>query len=1230
MQLGPLHLEAPLALLGLLALPLLWWLHRQARPRGDRVFSAFFLVEGADAAGRQGGRIRAPWLLAARMAAAAALTLAAAGPAWRPAGGTAVIAVGPFAADPGWAAPVTVIRAGRPPTVETGPVAPVLGPPDRLGALALAAEVAPGARVVQPATLTAPLRIDGAGAALDGDAVVVSATVTRPPDGPAPRLVIGDREVALTPRAGDWYHRGPLPPGPATIALGDERWPLCLPDAAPLRVADAGWPPAVEAVLAVLPDVARVPAADAEWRPGLELPRGPGRALFAPPITGITFAAEPERDAAPLWFAAPLPPPGAIVRRWRPLDDSGAPVLYAADGVVADHGTGPAGASRRFGFDPADSDLPATAGWPVLWIDALDADRAARGGCVMHAADGPLVVASAGPVEVEDALGRTQTVAATGGVAVIDGLDAAGHARLRDDAGRAVTVAVVPGAALAPAEAVAAPPAPGVSRARALLIVAAAFLLLAAALARRWTGALAAAVALAGLVDLPIGAGEPGGIVLAVDASGSMPPAETAATVAALEAALPEARRLEAGPGGLRLAPPATALGRFSGPTAHRPLLTAAAREARPGGVVVLVSDGRAPDGPVPLASPVFAVPVTAAAPDARVDDARALRLGDRVFVRATLASDRAADGEVDIAGTRVAVRLAPDRPRVVQAVLPAGAAEALVVRVEVAGDRQPGNDARPVAIEGEAPPPAVVVGAAAAPWAAAAGLEPAEVPAAALVEAGARLAPARAMFVHDQPADALDVADRLARWVEAGGVLVLAGRTRAFGPGGWSGTALDALSPLRSDPRPPGSGRVGVALLLDRSGSISREAGGIGVEGVGQLAGAVAAGLRPVDHLAVLGFGGAVEVLLPPTAVAELPPEGLPVPAIARGGTRLGPALDRARALLAPLPVEVRVIVVVGDGRVADAAAATERAAALRADGVRVLAALVGVEPEAATFAALAEATDGALVRPRPDALHVDVAGAVLAAAGDTTGAGGPVTAEAAWPGRVGGVPPPVDARVRVSARDGARVLARIAGEPLLAEWSVGRGRVIALATDTWALDHEQWASLLAPATAPRPRDARITADGDRLVYRGPVTDPPPGPLTVHAPEGATTLPWHPDGPGRAWAPFPPGPPALVDVGAPSSSGAVLDTVTRPPPAELRATGVDPGALALQAAVTGGAVLEPAALAEPATAAAIRAARRPTDRAPWPLYAALLALALALADAARWAGYRYRASASS
>lgn len=1217
----------PWALLGLALLPILWWLHRRARPRGDRPYSAYFLVAEGAAEGRAGRRLRAPWLLAARAAALVALVIAAAGPARTKDGGTLVLAAGPFERAADWEAPITVVRAGSPPTLASigEAIAPVAATPDWGGALLLGRRHAPTARVVRPATPAPAARVVGAGAALDGERVLVSAAV----EGDAePRLRVGDWTFPLERRNGDWWFAGVLPPGPAEVVAGDgPPWPLCLPDASPLPVADGGWPADVEAVLAVLPGVRPVPAAEAAWRPGSAPVPHEGWAPFAPRVTWFEFAAAPDREAAPLVFAGRVPPPGAVVRRWRALADPGRPVLFAGDAVVADHRAGPAGAARRFGFAPEDSDLPGTAGWPVLFFDALEADRAARVPCRTHEAGRALLLAVDAPVTVTAPDGRRWSVAPRDGAALVTGLDAQGLHRL-DGAGTA-WIAVEP-----PLERSEAPPSPPVAApatppdpVRRPWLALAAALLAGVLVAGRRLGSAAAWIAcgaaLAALLAPWTLGGEPGRVVLAVDVSGSMPAEATAEAVARLEAALSgvpfarvegddQVRRVGAGGG----APAGGAPAMTGGDTRASPLLAAAAELAGPGGATILVGDGRAPDGPAASPVPVFTVAVGDPAPDARLVGARAVRLGDQVFVRAEVAADRAVTATVEMGEARVEVAIPAERPRAVQAVLPAaGRADRVEVVVRAPGDREPRNDRWPVAVEGDAEAPAVVVGGGAAGWAEAAGLVTRTLSPAAMLEEGARFALVRAVLLHDQPADALApvLRTRLRSWVEAGGLLVLAGREHAFGPGGWAGTDLEALSPLLADPRPPGGAPLGVALLLDRSGSMAPEAGGIGVEGVGRLAGAVAAGLGEEDQLAVLAFGVDAEVLLPPTAAGRV--AQVPAPAITRGGTRLAPAIDRALALLARAPVDQRVLVVVSDGQFVDE---PEVLAALpgRLAGVRLVAVLVGADPSREPLASLAGEA-GVVVEGLGEAVPRLVTAGVLEAGTGLLGGAAPVTPGPAWGARLGGTPPPVAARVRVRARPEARVLAQVEGLPLLAEWAVGRGRVIALATDGWPLAADQWAGLLSPAVAPRPAEAAIHVDGGRLWYEGPVHEPPPpGPAEVLGPGGELQrVPWRAAGPGRAVASLPPGPVALLEVTTASTGGAVLGRVTRPPPAEVLHTGPDAVALAAQAAVTGGASLR----GPDADLGPVLAARRPVGRplSPW---LAVLALLAALLDASLWA----------
>ena len=80
----PLSFAEPLLLLGLLSLPVLWWLLRVMPPRPRRIeFPPTRLL--FDIAPKEETPSRTPWWLTAiRLAAAALIILAAAGPIWNP------------------------------------------------------------------------------------------------------------------------------------------------------------------------------------------------------------------------------------------------------------------------------------------------------------------------------------------------------------------------------------------------------------------------------------------------------------------------------------------------------------------------------------------------------------------------------------------------------------------------------------------------------------------------------------------------------------------------------------------------------------------------------------------------------------------------------------------------------------------------------------------------------------------------------------------------------------------------------------------------------------------------------------------------------------------------------------------------------------------------------------------------------------------------------------------
>ena len=1256
----PESLAWPLCLGALVGLPLLALLHRRARPAGERPFSPFFLLPASVREGLSGRRFRAPWLFLARALALVALTFLATGPQDRRAG-TLVLATGPAAADPTWETPLTVVRAGTPPAVvpALADVAPVAGPPDWSAAILLGRSSAPLARVVAAAAPpSSPVR--GAGAAVAGLGQVALA-VESAADVPAAQATLVDatgraRPLALV--AGLTRLTAPLPPGGALVQVaGAPPFPLCVPDARPIPTAEAGWPPEFEDALAVLADrglVVRTPLAAAVWRaetldfdPSPDTPEGRRWAPFAADRETFRFPTDAgPQAAAALVAAGSRPAPGAVVRHFYTLPDTGDAELLAGESVAVDRLETPAGVVRRFGFRPADSDFADQAGFPVELRDAALRTAAARARCRIVKPGRTLEIQADAPVTVTRPDGTSQSVPADAGRAVLTGLDQPGLYRLASG-GVTAFAAVQPGSPGAPSDAtaaespVAAPgraPPPGPVLPLAALALGA--LLLALVLERglrRIATAVTLTLAFAAAVDPRFGAGDAGPVVVAVDTSGSMPRETTRAAVDRLSAALEGRAEVRFVFGDVRVRgttrPDLSDTVAKGGDTRATPLLAAAAELAGPAGAIVYVSDGAAPDLPVATPRPVFPLPVTAPGADVAVLGGRAERLGDVVLVRARLLSDRAVTTDVEIDRFAAEIALEAGVPRTFYARVRPAAPDRVKIRVQAHDDSRTENDTLIVPIEGPGDATAAAVGVDAAgqavpsAWLNAAGFNTRALDPDALGSDDPSLWGARVLALHDVPSDRLAAASlgRLSNWVRAGGLLLLSGRTHAFGAGGWAGTRLETLSPVTSDARPPGAGRLAVALLLDRSGSMDAAAGGIGPEAVGALARSVAAGLRDDDdRLCVLAFGIEAETLLPPVAPGRLLNTSLPVPAITRGGTLLRPALRAAMDALAGVEAESRVVVVITDGKFADGGESMPTEA-LRGAGIHVLAVLVGEEIEPSPLEGIARATGGAWIAGRAgEAVRLVAAGVGNLAAGGLLAGPGPVAPGTAWGTRIGGAAPAIAGRVRVRERPQARVLARVDGEPLLAEWQVGAGRVVALATDAWGLAAPAWATLLSPGRTPAAGPEALFLEDATLIVTRPPDAPPPGVVEIATgPASGVTVTPHLVAPGRFEVVLPA---SVRNVAGPLTarlSGAdgrsvATNVFARPLADELRPGPVDAAPLVAEAALTGGHPLESPEDLDPVLAALGRGPGAPL----YPILALLAVLTL-LWDAAAWAGLR-------
>lgn len=607
--------------------------------------------------------------------------------------------------------------------------------------------------------------------------------------------------------------------------------------------------------------------------------------------------------------------------------------------------------------------------------------------------------------------------------------------------------------------------------------------------------------------------------------------------------------------------------------------LDAALRALPGGGRLLLLSDGLATDEVLAAAARARAAGLrvdavlleTRAGPDAAVtllEAPGAWRAGEAVPLAIGLWADRPVTATLAVAANgRVfetrAVALGPEVSRLELRYPAAGERDLrFEARLSLAGDREPGNDAGFAATHVAAPPSVLVVGDSAG----AVGLADGLAAQGALVSVlGPDRVPGRlsaletfdALFLVDVPARALGL-DQLAAIeafaAELGRGVVLTGGRRSFLPGGWENTPLADMAPLALDP-PPREEREPVALLLmlDQSASMGS------VEGRGTVSkldlareAAILAAevLHPGDRIGLLTYDDAARWLLP---LAELGPERSlaeveqAVGGLATGGgTRIGAALALGLPALAALgEVPTRHAVLLSDGRdpEPDLAAYEAQVAAARAAGATLSTIAIGSDVDRLLLARLARLGRGryhsaaepadlprlALAESEIVRARVEQEGefhALPAASGDPLAASLDLADLPALTGYLAMRP-----------RPGAEVLLEApTGDPLLAAWNFGLGRVLAWSSDAgedwtaaWPASpagRAFWRQLLrhaarAPDAGPPGleitwRDGLARVELDALDRAGRPIDLAQASLTLTGTQASRTVPLLQTAPGR------------------------------------------------------------------------------------------------------------------
>lgn len=301
----------------------------------------------------------------------------------------------------------------------------------------------------------------------------------------------------------------------------------------------------------------------------------------------------------------------------------------------------------------------------------------------------------------------------------------------------------------------------------------------------------------------------------------------------------------------------------------------------------------------------------------------------------------------------------------------------------------------------------------------------------------------------------------------ELGGGLVMIGGPASFGAGGWKGSAIEPLLPVLLDvPEKLETSSTAIVLVIDHSGSMNRSVLGTNQtqQDVANEGAAMAIeSLNRSDMIGVIVFDDEFATPIPLRRNLDAKANAAIVRSISPdGGTNLPPALEEAGRVLRGIEAETRHIIVLSDGVSMNSERLQEITERIAQDGIKVSTIAVGNNADVDVMSGIAKQGGGVFYRvidptllPRVFVKAVRVVKTPL------------IREQAFVPQRLPtgstlldglGELPALNGLALAQARVEAtvsNVLATETGEPVLASWSVGLGRVAAFTSDAhrWAL---------------------------------------------------------------------------------------------------------------------------------------------------------------------------------
>lgn len=292
------------------------------------------------------------------------------------------------------------------------------------------------------------------------------------------------------------------------------------------------------------------------------------------------------------------------------------------------------------------------------------------------------------------------------------------------------------------------------------------------------------------------------------------------------------------------------------------------------------------------------------------------------------------------------------------------------------------------------------------------------------------------------------------------GGGLVMLGGPSSFGLGGYHQTPVGELLPVRlKAPDEEEKQSAAIALVLDRSGSMAGEK----LEMAKSAALATAEVLGRSDSLGVFAFDSEAHVVAPMTRLTSAAAVAGQISALAAGGgTNLDPAFRQAREALLRVKAKVRHMIILTDGQTAGDGYEM-LASQCRGEGMTISTVAIGEGSHVALLQAIASAGGGRAYST------LDPSSITRIFTQDTLMHAGRMLREEPFEAQVverhpmllgleKWSAPPLLGHVKTLRKSTAQVpLTTDAGDPLLAHWRFGLGKVTAFTSDA----KSRWASL-------------------------------------------------------------------------------------------------------------------------------------------------------------------------